>query len=209
MPRYQLLQSGNQSCGASASAVAEAELNNAGNPGANEEDAIYRIVSRNYAAGETSAPARIARYFKTQGFRASIVESPYRSAVLMAARPRAMIPEWWGYSSELWGWGTWIWRWPRGLRERDFKNNARVLLVVATLHGLHYLLARRVGAVYYVMDPADGTDYAIGNFPSFAGFYWTDRNSWNPNLSIHTCRANYFLGIAVWINTANSPWVMY
>jgi hypothetical protein len=196
-----------------------AELtNNAGLATNVQENLIYQQVSRNYHAmvpnnSDVSAPAKIVRYLKNQGFRASLVESPTRTVTILAVQFQNMIREWLSYSGELWSWANWIWRWPRGLRERDFDNDARVLMVCAVPGGLHYLLARRDAGNYWVMDPAFQTDQIVPNFGNWAGFYWFNAQSWNPGAPLHTGgipgRDNYYLGISVWVNTANAPYVFY
>ncbi|WP_199154898.1 hypothetical protein [Chromobacterium sp. ASV23] len=176
--------------------------------------AIYTMVSRDFSRKEVSSPAKIARYFKDAGFRASIIESPYRSAIITMVAPKLFLPEWANYSKELWSWTNWVTRWPRGVRERDFDNDARLLMLVNTCDGMHYLLARRDAGQYYVMDPAFATDQAFHNFSSWAGMHWVDGKSWNPNEVIETGeggtkRQNYYLGISIWINTANAAYVYY
>lgn len=211
MPLYRLQQNFNLSCGAASSAVAAAELGGGAPPNNADEDAIYRQVSRNYP-NDVSAPARIVRYFKDRpGFRASLVESPYRSTVLLVAQREVLLPEWWAYTTELWQWRNWIWRWPRGIRERDFDHDARVLMVCATPDGLHYLLARRDNGDYYVMDPAFNTNTRVARdrFAGWAGFDWADGRAWNPGIALNTGRDNYYLGIAVWVNTDDAPYVFY
>ncbi|MGO4325030.1 hypothetical protein [Pseudomonas sp. KB_12] len=214
MPRYSLRQSKDLSCGAAASAVAEAELSQASAPGTPKEMEIFASVSRDFNQLEVSAPAKIARYFKTAGFRASVIESPYRTAILILGSPAVFAPEWAKYSMELWSPTNWVTRWPRGVRERDFDNNARLIMLVAVPNGMHYLLARRDAGQYYVMDPAYDMDVAVPEFSSWAGLHWADGKSWNPLATITTGppnegRTNHYLGISIWVNTANSPYVWY
>jgi hypothetical protein len=121
------------------------------------ESAIYHQIWR-VANGE-SAPALIDKYLNQQGgIRAWIMENPVRTAALMIGSRGALFKPWLDYSGELWK--NSAWRYPRGLLEKDFNHDARVILVsiIANSGLMHYILARRDGAHYYIMNPDGGSD---------------------------------------------------
>ena len=140
MARQSLNQSGQMSCGAACIAVALDELG-IGNFKSDRatENAIYPQIWRT-ANGE-SAPALIDKYLNQQaGIRAWIMENPVRTAALMIGSRGALFKPWLEYSGELWK--NSAWRYPRGLLEKDFNYDARIMLVsiIANSGLMHYIL---------------------------------------------------------------------
>jgi hypothetical protein len=184
-------------------------------PRAVDEDGIYQAVSGNPLFTDASSPARIARFFQETGFLASVITSPTWPSTALTSRVGKALPESWRLTSLAWQRENRVWSLPRGLRERDFDYGARVLLACATADGPHYLLARREGSNYYVMDPAYGTDLRPDAFAVWAGLFNGDTNPRDPGLAlrwldghaVHPVRQNYFLEVAVWVNKPTAPHV--
>jgi hypothetical protein len=215
--RFALKQNSMRSSGAAAAAVAQAELNNLrlGKPAPADEDAIYQKLSLYHKTPEGCSPAEIARFFTANGFLASVIGLPSGMPTPLTTQSRLTLPESWRFADEQWLRENRIWCWRRGLRERDFDHDARVLLACATADGPHYLLARCERGNYYVMDPAVGADLRPSAFPVWAGLFGTDANRWEPALALSWLDGNappppktYYLGIAVWVNKHNAPHVL-
>ena|SRR5262249_29192747 len=198
MARQSLNQSGQMSCGAACIAVALDELG-IGNFKSDQatENAIYPQIWRT-ANGE-SAPALIDKYLNQQaGIRAWIMENPVRTAALMIGSRGALFEAWLEYSGELWTKSAW--RYPRGLLEKDFNYDARIMLVsiIANSGLMHYILARRDGGHYYVMNPDGGSDNQSDDI--FTGYI----DSYNPKTIGGV--SYIYTGICVWIAPAATPW---
>jgi hypothetical protein len=85
-------------------------------------------------------------------------------------------------------------------------------LVCATTEGPHYLLARRESGDYYVMDPASGTDMRPEAFAVWARLFGGS-DSPVPGVALNwldgkPVRENYYLDLAVWVNTPNASHVL-
>jgi hypothetical protein len=199
MARYSLKQSGPMSCGAACIAVALHELGIANfQSNTSTENSIYPQIWR--SAGDVSAPALIDKFLNGQsGIRAWIMEDLKRTAALMIGSRGALFKPWCEYTGELWR--NSAWRYPRGLLEKDLNSDARVMLVsiIASSPSLmHYVLARRDGADYYIMNPDGPSDDKQNDI--FTNYI----NSYNP-MKIGVTSYIY-TGISVWIAPAATPW---
>jgi len=198
MPRYSLNQKEQKSCAGACIAVALKELGIAGfEADQSTEMRVYGQVQR--GSGQESAPSKIDKFLNAQpGIRAWIMESPLRTGALIVGSKGALIKPWLEYSKELWS--DWSWRYSRGLVEGDFRDGARVMLCSIIADGsnrTHFILARKDGNDYYVMNPDGGSDELHNDlFSKYINSY--DAHDFGGVDYVYT-------GICIWIVPSSAP----
>lgn len=199
MPRHQLNQQEQKSCAGACIAVALTEMGVSGFSADNTtEMRVYGQVQR--GSGQESAPSKIDKFLNAQpGIRAWIMESPMRTGALIVGSKGALIKPWLEYTKELWTDGSW--RYLRNLWEKDFRDGARVMLVSIIANGsnlTHFILARKEGNDYYVMNPDGGADEVHNDlFTDYINSYGAHRFG----------GVDYvYTGICVWIAPSSASW---
>ncbi len=74
-------------------------------------------------------------------------------------RAKQLGPAWLEYGAELWK--EWVWRTPRALTPADFDSGIRAMLISIIMDGsgaTHFVLARKDGGHYFVMNPDGASD---------------------------------------------------
>ncbi len=196
MARYKMQQTKGKSCGAVGLAIALAELGAKDLNWAqtNAETTVYAKVQR--GPNEVSAPAKIAKYANEMNRSVYVMESYPRTLILRTTQKAIMEPEWKLYTKELSDEN--LGKWPIGLGSGDLDKGAMALIAcvitdTADAGGMHYLLARKDGKDYYVMDPAYDTDT---NFPGLTDFLWFTSG----DVQIANSQRKYaYLGVSIWI----------
>ena len=197
MARYKMQQTKAKSCGAVGLAIALAELGEKtlGWAQTNAETTVYAKVRR--GIDDVSAPAKIAKYANDLNRSVYVMESYPRTLILRTTQKEIMEPAWKLYTKELSDEN--LSKWPIGLGSGDLNKGARALIACVITSGsdaggMHYLLARKDGKDYYVMDPAYDTDT---NFPGLTNFLWFTSG----DVEIVKGQRKYaYLGVSVWIN---------
>ncbi|WP_446810610.1 hypothetical protein ACH50O_03235 [Methylomonas sp. 2BW1-5-20] len=163
MARTQHNQLGPKSCGAASLMCALHELGRlTGAVDNNTEQLIYNSTQR--APNEVSSPAKVVKTAQARGVQAWLMEAPWRTAALMAHAPLQLGPAWLEYTGELWK--EWVWRTPRSLARSDLDGGIRAMLISIIMDGsgaTHFILARKDGQDYWVMNPDGGTDEIDNN----------------------------------------------
>jgi len=158
MPRTQHNQLGPKSCGAASLMCALDELGHLGQAvdTITEQD-IYNSTQR--APNDVSSPAKVVKTALARGAQAWLMETPWRTAALMANSPIQLGSAWLEYSAELWK--EWVWRTPRSLTPADLTSGVRAMLISVIMDGsgaTHFILARYDGGHYWVMNPDGASD---------------------------------------------------
>ncbi len=197
MPRYNLNQQEQKSCGGACAAVVLAELGLAGVADHTLEMQIYNLAQR--GVDQESAPSRIANHLSSRGLRVWIMESPATTLALLVGSRGALLGPWSEYCAEIWR--DWAWRYWRGLKPGDFDDNARAMLVCIIADGsnlTHFILARRDAGHYWVMNPDGGSDTQDDDLFTFLNTIGHQRR--------YGGVPYVYTGICIWISPANARW---
>ncbi len=203
MPRYALTQTLDKSCGSIALHIAVLELKKQKFEKSKAlkfaETTVYKEIQK--GKDDYSTPPKMVTYAKSKaGLKAWAMESLPRSTATMIASKGSLLSDWWNYYySELWK--EWVWRYPKGAGSSNLDKGERIIMACGIEPkaggGLHFLLARKDGDKYYVMDPAYGSDEECSkkDLDEFlgvsGGFFRFGKKQ----------RAYVYIGIAVWLSS--------